>query len=170
MTGRYSLLCRWALPHPVAQDRNDARSDQDGELSEHSPQGSVTQHTVKNREAVPQRAQDGADHDQETGRSLVHASEPTVNPAERIYGRMPSMLPPVGSVVTDTGLTFSLAPVNPLTVPLRLRCTSCPWQATVAGPDEIREQSDRHALAHEINPEPFIAHLPAWLQWWKGRI
>jgi hypothetical protein len=80
------------------------------------------------------------------------------------------MLPPAGAVVTDTGLTFSIAPVKPLSIPLRLRCTSGPWQATVTGPDEIRRGSDRHALAHEVNPEPFIAHLPSWLLIRKGRV
>jgi hypothetical protein len=70
---------------------------------------------------------------------------------------------PVGTALTSTGLTFSLGPVNPLRVPLRLRCTSCRWQATVTGPDQIRDQADRHALAHEVDPRPSTAHLPARL-------
>ncbi len=67
-------------------------------------------------------------------------------------------------------MTFSIAPANPTAIGMRLRCTSCPWQATATGPDEIREQTDRHALAHEINPQPRIAHLPSWLHWWKGNL
>jgi hypothetical protein len=84
--------------------------------------------------------------------------------------RAPAVIAPVGAVVTETGLTFSIAPVNLLAQPFRLRCTSCPWQATVTGSDQIREQTDRHALAHEVDPRPFIAHLPAWLLRRKGHM
>jgi hypothetical protein len=58
------------------------------------------------------------------------------------------------AVVADGRPSFSIAPVNPMTQPLRLRCTSCPWQATVTGPDQIRQQADRHALAHLVDPRP----------------
>jgi len=74
----------------------------------------------------------------------------------------PAVIPPVGAVVTETGVTFSIAPVNPLAQPFRLRCTSCPWQATVTGADQIAREAGRHADAHEIDPRPFLAHLPAW--------
>jgi hypothetical protein len=80
------------------------------------------------------------------------------------------MLARGGAVVTDTGLTFSIAPVNPLAQPFRLRCTSCPWQATVTGPNEIRQQTDRHAGAHELNPTPSITHRPGWIRRRKGNM
>jgi hypothetical protein len=78
----------------------------------------------------------------------------------------PFAILPAVAVATDGRLSFSVAPVNPLTVPLRLRCNSCPWQATVTGPDQTRQQADRHALAHLVDPRPprpLLARLHARL-------
>lgn len=59
-----------------------------------------------------------------------------------------AVVAPVGAVVTETGLTFTVEPVNPAAMPHRVRCGHCPWQTTgdlAAVVTAVR----RHALAHE---------------------
>jgi hypothetical protein len=103
----------------------------------------------------------------------LYPDEPTHHPV-RIPAEVapvPTFIAPIGAVVTTTGLTFSLSPVNLTAISMRLHCTACPWQAAATGPDAIRDEVNRHALAHDVDPRPRIPHLPSWLTslpWLKG--
>ncbi len=74
-----------------------------------------------------------------------------------------AVVPPVGSIVTDVGVTFSLAPASLTDRPMRVRCTSCDWDET-APQSEAVDAVRVHALRHIADPRPRIAHLPSWLQ------
>jgi hypothetical protein len=43
--------------------------------------------------------------------------------------------------------TYTVEPVNPAAVPLRLRCKRCPWQATGI-PAALLGRAQQHDLAH----------------------
>jgi hypothetical protein len=78
-----------------------------------------------------------------------------------------SIAAPVGAIVTDTGHTFAVHPVNPLAQPFRLRCTRCPWQATVTGLPELTGQARRHAAAHDL-ADSLPTIRPGW--GWLARL
>jgi hypothetical protein len=78
-----------------------------------------------------------------------------------------SVIPPVGSIATDVGVTFSLAPESLTDRPLLVRCTSCDWDATAPHRQAV-DLVRVHALRHIANPHPRIEHLPSWLPWLKG--
>ncbi|GAA3604349.1 hypothetical protein GCM10022223_19980 [Kineosporia mesophila] len=78
-----------------------------------------------------------------------------------------SVIHPVGSIVTDVGVTFSLAPESLTDRPLMVRCTSCDWDATAPYPQAV-DLVRVHALRHIADPRPRIEHLPSWLPWLKG--
>jgi hypothetical protein len=63
--------------------------------------------------------------------------------------RVVSVAEPVGAVVTDTGVTFGIAPLRPFTRPIRLTCTHCSWQVAVVGLPAIGERARDHALLHD---------------------
>ncbi len=55
---------------------------------------------------------------------------PTSAPPRAVWPEGWAVVPPVGSIVTDVGVTFSLAPASPTDRPMRVRCTSCDWDKT----------------------------------------
>jgi len=68
--------------------------------------------------------------------------------------RVASVAEPVGAVVTDTGVTFGIAPLRPFSRPIRLTCTQCSWQVAVVGLPAIGERVRDHARQHDPVPEP----------------
>jgi hypothetical protein len=57
---------------------------------------------------------------------------------------------PVGAIVTDQLHAFAVEPVDVTVMPVRVRCTVCPWQATTTGLADATVQASRHADAHEL--------------------
>jgi len=55
---------------------------------------------------------------------------------------------PVGAIVTDSLHAFAVEPVDVTAMPVRVRCSACPWQATATGLDAATAEATRHALAH----------------------
>ncbi|MCE0536986.1 hypothetical protein LWF15_15900 [Kineosporia rhizophila] len=88
---------------------------------------------------------------------------PTSAPPRAVWPEGWAVVPPVGSIVTDVGVTFSLAPASPTDRPMRVRCTSCDWDKTAPQPQAV-DAVRVHALRHIADPRPRIAHLPSWLQ------
>ena len=79
--------------------------------------------------------------------------------------RVVSVAEPVGAVVTDTGLTFAIAPLRPYARPVRLTCTQCSWQVVVVGLPAIGERARGHASMHD----PVRTAVPP-SGWWPGLV
>jgi hypothetical protein len=57
---------------------------------------------------------------------------------------------PVGAIVTGQLHAFAVEPLDVLLLPVRVRCTTCPWQATTTGLADAAVQASRHAAAHQM--------------------
>ncbi|GAB6899848.1 hypothetical protein [Kineosporia succinea] len=100
---------------------------------------------------------------------MTHADHTeSATETDHLWPQQWTFLPPVGSIVTDVGVTFSLAPAALTDRPLRVRCTACPWEDTALHAEAV-DAIRVHALRHIVDPRARIAHLPDWLPWLKGR-
>ncbi|MCE0534694.1 hypothetical protein LWF15_04160 [Kineosporia rhizophila] len=84
------------------------------------------------------------------------------SPTPAVWPEGWAVVPPVGSIVTDVGVTFSLAPISLTDRPVRVQCTSCDWDDTAPQPQAV-DAIRVHALRHIADPRPRIAHPPGWL-------
>ncbi|GLY27433.1 hypothetical protein Kisp02_07980 [Kineosporia sp. NBRC 101731] len=104
---------------------------------------------------------DHADDLQRIDRGVPHAGDDT-SPPSLMWPERWRITPAVGAIVTDAGVTFSLAPASPNDHPIRVRCTSCDWDTTGPQPETV-DAVRVHALRHIADPTPRISHFPAWL-------
>ncbi len=142
------------------------------DLPEEQPQPVDEQHrvhSVVDPFGNPAQQEEGSDSASNPGDDLQPAAQGTFHTSD-ITSTSPAMwpelwtiTPAVGAVVTDVGVTFSLAPAALAEHPITVRCTSCDWDITAPQP-EAADAIRVHALRHIADPRPRISHLPSWLQ------
>jgi hypothetical protein len=95
--------------------------------------------------------QNRADHEPNVG-AAIHGRQPTPAIDHASWGTAPAVVAAVGAVVTETGVTFSIG--RSIRWLSRSGCAAPPAPGRPPCLDEIRQQSDRHALADLADPRP----------------